>query len=49
MSKANAIKMLNHWILAGKSEGLRPGTSDLAVIVAELEDTSNLPPQDYCP
>lgn len=38
MSKFNAIEMLNHWILAGKADGLRPGTSDLAVIVKELEE-----------
>jgi hypothetical protein len=38
MTKETAIKLLKQWILAGKSEGLRPGTSDLAVIVKEMEE-----------
>jgi hypothetical protein len=45
MSKATAIKLLNQWILAGRSEGLRPGISDLAVIVKELEEV----PKQYPP
>jgi hypothetical protein len=42
MTKENAIVMLKHWILDGKSYGLAPGINDLAAIVKELE-TDDLP------
>jgi|WetSurMetagenome_2_1015567.scaffolds.fasta_scaffold31678_8 hypothetical protein len=51
MSKAIAIKLLQDWIDRGKIYNHRPGISDLAVIMKELEepDASNISPQDCCP
>jgi hypothetical protein len=50
MTTENAIGELNDWIARMRDGQRPPGISDLAVILAELEEPdSDIEPQDCCP